>query len=112
MRRLAFIWPIVLTILVYMLLKAAILGLGIAVGFVLTWLLPALDLGLAVLIGVVATGISLHFFGSILRTGNRLTGPRSPLDLDEEEAQDLVDVIVTASKSPSTGKRRKRWEIE
>lgn len=53
-------------LLFYLLIKLFLLGVGIGVGFLLHWLLPAIDLGSGVLIGVVATGLTLHFFGRLL----------------------------------------------
>jgi hypothetical protein len=82
------------------------------VGFLLTWLLPALDFSVAMLIGVLATGISIHFFGNFLRMEQGTADPSS--ELDEAEVRDMIDII--AATAPPRGrrsrKRKNRWEMD
>jgi hypothetical protein len=47
------------------LLKAILLGMGIGVGFLIHWIIQPVDLGMAILIGLVATGLTVHFYGSL-----------------------------------------------
>jgi hypothetical protein len=111
-RWLGIIGPVLITLFVYILIKGLVLGLGIGVGFLLTWLLPALDFSVAILIGVLATGISVHFFGNFLRMEHGVADP-SP-DLDEAEVRDVIDIIA-ATAPPREGrsrKRKNRWKVD
>jgi hypothetical protein len=111
-RRLGVIGPVLITLFAYILIKGLLLGLGIAVGFLLIWLLPALDFSIAMLIGVLVTGISVHFFGNFLRMEQGVADP-SP-ELDEAEVLDMIDII--AANSPPRGgrsrKRKTRWKVD
>jgi hypothetical protein len=115
-RWLAIIGPALITLFVYILIKGLVLGLGIGVGFLLTWLLPALDFSVAMLIGVLATGISIHFFGNFLRMEHDVTDPSSELDeLDEAEVRDVIDIIAASAPPPRGGrgrKRKTRWKVD
>jgi hypothetical protein len=71
--------PVIGIIIVYLLIKAALLGIGIGTGFLLRWLMPALDLGMCILIGVVATGIAVHFLARLLASVN---------EVDDEELKE------------------------
>jgi NhaP-type Na+/H+ or K+/H+ antiporter len=39
--------------IVYLLIKAVLLAIGVGIGFLLHWMLPAVDLGIGILIGRV-----------------------------------------------------------
>jgi hypothetical protein len=97
---------------VYILIKGLLLGIGIGVGFLLTWLLPALDFSVAILIGVLATGISLHFFGIFLRTDLGVRDP-SP-ELDEAQMREVIDIIAATSPPGRrrSRKRNPRWRVD
>jgi hypothetical protein len=120
LRWLGFIAPILVTLLVYIIIKVAIIGVGIGVGFVLNWLLPELNLSVAMLIGVIATGLSLHFFGRFLMFDNSFhsfrgstVGPDDDDDLDDEDAQEIIDIIssLPPPRTPGSRRRRKRWPV-
>lgn len=68
------------TLLIYGLFNLFFLGLGLALGFLLHWIIAAVDLGVAILIGVVVTGLSLHFFIQLMLRRPVL----EPLDFDDE----------------------------
>lgn len=112
MRWLGIIGPVLVTLFVYILIKGLLLGIGIGGGFLLTWLLPALDFSVAILIGVLATGISLHFFGNFLQMEHGVGNP--PPEPDESEMRDVIDII--AATSPPRGgrsrKRKTRWRVD
>ena len=69
------------TLLIYGLFNLFFLGLGLALGFLLHWIITAVDLGVAILIGVVVTGLSLHFFVRLMLPQPPIL---DPLDLDDE----------------------------
>ena len=49
-------------VLIYLVIKLALLALSVGVGFLLHWLMPSVELGMGILIGVIATACSVHFF--------------------------------------------------
>lgn len=51
--------------LIYLVIKLFLLSVASAVGFLLHWLIPTIDLGIGLLIGLLATGMTLHFFGRL-----------------------------------------------
>jgi hypothetical protein len=111
-RWLGIIGPVLVTLFVYILIKGLLLGIGIGVGFLLTWLLPALDFSVAILIGVLATGISLHFFGNFLKAERGVADP-SP-EPDEAEVLDVIDIIAATSPPGRrrSRKRKIRWSVD
>ncbi len=53
------------TLLIYLAIKLFLLTVASVVGFLLHWLLPTIDIGIGLLIGLLATGMTLHFFGRL-----------------------------------------------
>ena len=82
------------TLTLYLVIKVFLLGVGSAVGFLLHWMVPAVDLGSSILIGVVATGLSVHFFGKLT----------AALGAYDEEGGPVTFYAV----SPPQTKRRRR----
>lgn len=64
--------PVVTIVIIYLLIKAVLLGIGVGTGFLLHWLMPTLDLGMCILTGVVATGIAVHFLARLLAAVNEV----------------------------------------
>jgi hypothetical protein len=93
------------TLLMYLILKLFLLGVGIGIGFLLHWIVPAIDLGMAALIGLVATGLSIHFFA-------RLFGFRDAYTEEGTEPEVIPPVAYIIDPLPPTprprGNRRKR----
>jgi hypothetical protein len=97
---------------VYILIKGFLLGIGIGVGFLLTWLLPALDFSVAMLIGVLATGISIHFFGNFVKMERSVADPSS--ERDEVDLSDVIDIIAMPPppREGRSRKRKNRWKVD
>lgn len=112
MKWLGIIGSILVMFFVYLLIKAMLIGIGIGVGFLLTWLLPSLDFSFALLIGVLATGMSMHFYGNFLRVGDG--GASQSHELDEVETHTLMDILAANSLPGGTRFRRpkSRWRME
>ena len=53
-------------ILIYLVIKAFLLVIGLGIGLLMHWLAPSIDIGIGILIGIVATGLTLHFYARLL----------------------------------------------
>ena len=89
------------TLLIYLILKLFLLGVGIGVGFLLHWIVPAIDVGMAALIGLVATGLSIHFFA-------RLTGLRDAFPEEALEPEVIPPVAYIIDPLPPIPRQRRR----
>jgi len=59
-----------LIVVLYLVILILIVCLGIAIGFLLYWILPGVDLGITILVGVVATGFCLDFVARLVSSYN------------------------------------------
>lgn len=94
------VWSLLGGFVVYMVIKLVLLGVGIGLGFVLHWLIPAIDVGMGVLIGVIATGVSIFFFG-------RLSTLRD-VDLVDGMEPELLQSIAYLMGPPPRRRRSRR----
>jgi hypothetical protein len=86
-------------LLIYLIIKLVILGVGAAVGFLLHWLLPEVNLGTALLTGVVATGLSTHFFIRLMAVVQ---------DFEADEHEERRPITLFAIEPPRTPRRRRK----
>jgi divalent metal cation (Fe/Co/Zn/Cd) transporter len=84
--------------IIYLLIKAVLLGIGIGIGFLLHWMLPVVDLGIGILIGVVATGIAVHFFTQLMASLNEFREQEIEQEIEKKTGRKVklysLDVIT------------------
>jgi hypothetical protein len=86
-------------LITFLLIIAALLGLGVAVGTLVNLLFPAIDFGIASLMGVIAVAISIHFIGRIMSAASA-----GSEDTEEEGDTNRSFIVV----EPLPIRRRKR----
>jgi hypothetical protein len=92
----------IVNLIIYLIIKIFLLGLGIGIGFLLHWLLPAVDLGMGILIGVAATAASLHFHTRALNALNEYE-----VDEDENDSEKEKIYSLDSSGLPQRKKNKK-----
>lgn len=78
-----------------------LVGIGVAIGFVLHWLLPAIDFGVGVLIGVVALAFTFQMVTRLMTL---------PVEV-EEEGEEIIepkDVVYVVEKMSGRRKRKRK----
>ena len=80
----------IVLLIVLLVLHLTLLGLALAEGFVLHWVIPSIDLSIAVLIGVVAMLATLHFAVQFIRVAMQAPpwANKESEDPDDEEDDD------------------------
>lgn len=74
-------------------------GSGVAIGFVLHWLLPAIDFGLSVLFGVVALAFTCQAVTRLMSVS---------LEVEDEEAIEPRNVVYLVEGMSGRGKRKRK----
>lgn len=106
LRWLSWLFPITVYLLLFLLVKGFLLGLGVGVGFLLHWLLPEIDLGMGILIGVVVTGMAIHFFA---RLGNLAAPEVEEVEEGEGEGEEPPwSRIAVLPVDPFSSRRKRR----
>lgn len=94
--------PVLGMFFIYLIFNLGLIAFGVAIGFLLHWILPSVDLGTSILIAVVATGFSIHYFIRLLKFSEYLDLPRS------EEDDDLPPIWVYPASTRSARKRKRK----
>ena len=89
---------------IYLLIKLFLIGVGMAIGFLLHWLVPTIDVGVGILIGIIATGMAIHFYARL--TGSLETYGEADIDPGPEPTSPII--IYPPGPLPSRRKRRCR----
>ncbi len=89
-------------LVVFILINLGLIAFGVAIGFLLHWILASVDLGTGILIAVVATGFSIHYFIRLLKFSEYLDLPRS------EEDDELPPIWVYPASTRSARKRKRK----
>lgn len=84
---------LVFFLIFYVLIKLVIVGVGVAFGFLLRWLIPAIETGTAVLIGMIATGLTIHFLGRLIAFADSVDPTDPELDLERAPRVVILDSI-------------------
>ncbi len=86
----------------FILINLGLIAVGVAIGFLLHWILRSVDLGTSILISVVATGFSIHYFIRLLKFSEYLAPPRS------EDDDELPPIWVYPASTRSARKRKRK----
>lgn len=95
-------------IAVYGVCQALLVGLAVAVGFLLHWLIPAIDLQTAVLVGVASTIASVYVFIQFLKSAPILVESSDETEDADEEEEDSSTLHVALRPLGSRRQRRKK----
>ena len=87
----------------FALLELFVVGLGLGVGFLLSWLLPSIGLGSGAVVGVIATGIAMYVFARIITSPAFVDDPDTDVILNSP-TQTFIASLDTIPTRP----RRKR----
>jgi hypothetical protein len=90
----------------FLLIGAVLLGFGVALGFLLHWLLPSVELGIGILIGIITLALTAQLF---MRT---MSLPL--LDDEPEYAESLTPqrIVTLIPDSPPRRRGRNRKATE
>lgn len=97
---------LVFLLIFYVLIKLVIVGVGVAFGFLLRWLIPAIELGTAVLIGVIATGLAFHYLGRLVAYADSVVGIDAEPDPDREPRIVILSDTIEPLRSRRSRKRK------
>ncbi len=89
-------------LLIYILIKLFLIGMGIGIGFLLHWLIPAVEIGIGILIGIIATGMAIHFFARL----TALSDTYDPLDIVAGPEVRTLDAIESMRSRRSRKRKR------
>jgi hypothetical protein len=95
---------VLLLLVSYLVVNFGIVASGVAIGFLLRWVLPSVDLGASILIGVVTTGLSIHFFHKLMALGDVFELP----ELEDDDLALPVRVYPVVGSSRSARKRKRK----
>ena len=91
-------------ILFYSFILAVLIAAGIAVGYLLHWMIPVLSLETSLLIGVISVNSTLYFFAKLLRLPHQYRDERNT----EENIDIENDLPIFVLPEISQGYSRKR----
>lgn len=101
-------WLLVIALVCYAFVLAAVLALALGTGWLLRKLVPGLETGTAAIVGMLATAVSLlavfKLFGAVVREA-LLPSPVPEAYMDDEDEEPLV---VYAPPFPARRRRQKR----
>jgi hypothetical protein len=90
----------------YVVFQAMLLGVSVAIGFLLQWFIPNMSIGAGVLVGMLSTVASAHFFMQIMRfASTHVIEKIDSGDLDEDEDEAMPELHMAL---PPLMKRRRR----
>jgi hypothetical protein len=98
---------IIAIFIVYLILQAILLAVGVGIGLLLHWCVPSLTTDMAVLVGVLSAITSAYFIGLMMRAKyvdiiEEFLAERDDYDVEDEEPPELTIAV------PSQGKRQGR----
>jgi len=91
------------TIAVFALIELFIIGVGLGIGFLLSWLMPSIELGAGTIVGVVATSVSMYVFTRIITLPDAYDEPGTDVILDSPTRAFISSLEVLPARP-----RRKR----
>jgi hypothetical protein len=97
---------LVFLLIFYVLIKLVIVGVGVAFGFLLRWLIPAIELGTAVLIGVIATGLTIHFLGRVIALADSFDATDPEIDPERVPRVVILSDTIEPLRSRRSRKRK------
>jgi hypothetical protein len=97
---------LVFLLIFYVLIKLVIVGVGVAFGFLLRWIIPAIELGTAVLIGVIATGLTIHFLGRTIAIADSYDATDPESDLERAPRVVILSDTIEPLRSRRSRKRK------
>ncbi len=89
-------------LLIFCIIGAILLVVGLGIGFLLHWLIPAVDLGVGTLIGVVTLGFTAQLFARVMSL------PLDTLDDEVEVVEPLTPQRISYLIDPEPPRRRRR----
>ena len=95
--------------LLYVVLQALLLGVSVAIGFLLQWLIPDLSIGIGILVGLLSTIASGHCFVRLIRFASTHMLDEidsSEPDDDEDEATPAMHIALPPLMKRRRSKRR------
>ncbi len=106
----AFITILLVAILIFAVVVAAVLGVGIGICYTIRWKWPNIDFGMAFLIGVVTAGLAIHYFLrilSLLELWPTRVDSKTLRDYEDDDDDDDEPPLVYV-QPPQRGRRRRR----
>lgn len=92
--------------LLYVVLQALLLGVSVAIGFLLQWFIPDVSIGTGILVGMFSTVASAHYFVRLIRfASTHVLEELDSSDLDENEDEAIPELHIAL---PPLIKRRRR----
>ena len=89
-------------LLIFCIIGAILLVVGLGIGFLLHWLIPTVDLGIGTLIGIVTLGFTARLFARIMSL------PLGEIDDDPELVEPFTPRITYLIDPEPPRRRRKR----